>query len=460
MLGYLEVYFIILIYSIILTILLKKRIEEVLPISIVEIVLIIYVFGLVNQLKLGIITIEILTIVQFLILLGIIIKNGKNIIHNILTPGLLIYTFLFFTSVIVNRNRIFEDYDEFNHWGLIVKNMFLYNTFGMNGREVVTFNEYPPFTAIFQYLFVMIQKIYKEDAIIIAHNILYFSIVIPITKTIKWNKNIIKMFVIIPVIIFLPLIFYENFYLDILVDGIIGIMFAYVIFSAFEKEENTKFKYLKILTGEIMLILTKTTSIALALLSITIIILEKIIFGLKLNKEKTKKEIKAIVIIFFIMVILISTWFLKMNGAKKRWDFQQIIKPESYSIKKVDTIFNKFIKEFFLNENITARKFTVFSIILLLVSIHIYNYKRIKTKEIKYYGLAMLINIVLWSFGMLFVYITIFDHKEAIELTCFERYISTILLANTTFQIFVMLSTDFKKCWSNLIIMLFILYTF
>ena len=40
--GYLIIYFIISIYAITLTILLKKRIEEVIPISIVEIIFVVF----------------------------------------------------------------------------------------------------------------------------------------------------------------------------------------------------------------------------------------------------------------------------------------------------------------------------------------------------------------------------------------------------------------------------------
>ena len=70
--------------------------------------------------------------------------------------------------------------------------MFLYNCFGTNEQSVVRFNEYPPFTALFQYLFLGISKVYREDIIITAQNILYFSIILPIIKNVKWKKGGIK----------------------------------------------------------------------------------------------------------------------------------------------------------------------------------------------------------------------------------------------------------------------------
>ena len=454
--GYLITYFIIITYAIMLTIILNKRIEEVLPISIVEIILIIFISGLFDNLKIGITIIEILAILQLIFILIMIIKKDKEIVWRILTPGLLVYTLLFSVNILINKNRVLEDYDEFNHWAVIVKNMFLYNTYGTNEQAIVTFNEYPPFTAIFQYLFLMIQKVYREDTIIIAQNVLYFSIMIPITKNVKWNKSLTKLFVILPVIVLLPIFFYKNFYLEILVDGIIGIMFAYVVFSAVQKEEDIKFKYLKVLAGEIMLVLTKTSSIALALLAILIIFMEKIIFGLKKDKQKSKKEIRLILIVFIIALLITALWYLKVSGAEKRWDFEQIIKIDSQKAEENSKVALKFIQNIFLSEKITSRQFTVFSVTLLLICLQIYVTKRIKEREIMYYEIAMLISIPIWLIGLLLMYVTIFDMHEAIYLTCFERYVSTILLANATFQMFSIVQIE-EKHWKKQAIIIFLI---
>jgi len=116
----------------------------------------------------------------------------------------------------MNKGRIFEDYDEYNHWGIMIKNMFLYNTYGTNPESIVVFNDYPPLTSIFQYLFIQIKGIYAEDVIIIAQNILYFSMMIPITKNITWKKDVKRIVLSTIIILFLPIIFYANFYMSYL----------------------------------------------------------------------------------------------------------------------------------------------------------------------------------------------------------------------------------------------------
>lgn len=328
--SYCIIFSILITFATTLTITFKKRIEETMPISTVCIILIIFLAGLLDNLKIGAILVQILTIIQLIFILITILKKDKNgikeILGRILTPGLLIYTVLFIVNVIINKGRIFEDYDEFNHWAVIIKNMFIYNTYGTNPETIVRFNEYPPFTAIFQYLFLAVQKVYREDTVIIAQNVLYLSIIIPITKNIKWNKSSLKILTAVPLIVFMPMILYKNFFLNILVDGILGIMFAYTIYSAY-KDDSKIFKVLKILSGEIMLCLTKTSGLGLAVLSL-IIILVKIIIDRKKDKTEFKSNIKSLIVVCIITAVITSMWYIKVNNAEKRWDFSKYVETQ------------------------------------------------------------------------------------------------------------------------------------
>ena len=144
------------IISSVLAIKLKKRIEETVPISIVSMILIVYVFGLFNNLALGVIVLEIIATISAIYFIKLIIQNvknkkGKELTQNLLTPGILIYVILIVISIIANKNRVLELYDTFNHWGLVVKNMFITNNYGTTGN-IISYNEYPPFTGTFQYI--------------------------------------------------------------------------------------------------------------------------------------------------------------------------------------------------------------------------------------------------------------------------------------------------------------------
>ena len=68
----------------------NKKFEDILPLTIFSIILIIYVLGLFNQLKLGVYIVVILSIILYILSIINVIKNKKNlikIIKNFLTPG-------------------------------------------------------------------------------------------------------------------------------------------------------------------------------------------------------------------------------------------------------------------------------------------------------------------------------------------------------------------------------------
>lgn len=443
--SYFITFSILITFATTLSIAFKKRIEETMPISIVSIVLIIFLAGLVNNLKIGAIIVQILTILQLIFILITILKKDKDgikeVLRRILTPGLLIYTLLFILNVLINQGRIFEDYDEFNHWAVIIKNMFIYNTYGTNPETIVRFNEYPPFTAIFQYLFLAIQKVYREDTIIIAQNVLYLSIIIPITKKIKWNKSALRIITVTPLIVFMPMILYKNFFLNILVDGILGIMFAYTIYSAYE-EDSLIFKTLKILAGTIMLCLTKTSGLGLAVLAL-IIILIKIIIDRKKDKSKFKSSIKSLIVICVITAILTSMWYIKVNNAQKRWDFSKYVNAEEDRQNSSD-ILKSFIMSVFMRQDITTKQLTVFALIILLIGLQIYSIRKVKNNNFSYYAMAMLISIPIYLISLAITYMTIFENMEGTMLTCFDRYTSTILLAVLCFNAFALFDVKAK----------------
>lgn len=443
--SYCIIFSILITFATMLSIIFKKRIEETMPISTVGIILLIFLAGLLDNLKIGAIIVQILTIIQLIFILVTILKKDKDgikeILGRILTPGLLIYTLLFIVNVIINQGRIFEDYDEFNHWAVIIKNMFIYNTYGTNPETIVRFNEYPPFTAVFQYLFLAVQKVYSEDTVIIAQNVLYLSIIIPITKKIKWDKSALKILTAIPLIIFMPMILYKNFFLNILVDGILGIMFAYTIYSAYE-DDSSIFKTLKILAGTIMLCLTKTSGLGLAVLAL-IIILIKIIIDRKKDKSKFKSSIKSLIVICVITAILTSIWYIKVNNAQKRWDFSKYVNEEEDRQNSSD-ILKSFTMSVFMRQDITTKQLTVFAVMILLIGLQIYSIKKVKNKNFTYYAIAMLVSIPIYLISLAITYMTIFENIEGTMLTCFDRYTSTIFLATLCFNALAMFDIKTK----------------
>ena len=137
---------------------LKKKIDITIPIAIISIVLVIYPFGFFQKLSLGVWTvcaISFSAICYLIVKLILSIKNKKfkEFIQKLLTPGIVVYLLFWLIFTFINKWRMLTGWDEFSHWGLIIKNMFIFDSYATNPQTIAWFRGYPPFTAIFEYFF-------------------------------------------------------------------------------------------------------------------------------------------------------------------------------------------------------------------------------------------------------------------------------------------------------------------
>ena len=194
----------------------NKKIDITIPISVMLIILIIYPFGFFNRLDIGVYVVEFISVICLIYLIyrfikSIINKKVLDFFRNLFTPALVVYILFYIYFIYINRNRLFSSWDEFSHCGTIVKNMFYFNSYGTNPETIVAFRGYPPFTAIFEYFAQKVVNSYSEGRIIIAMNLLYISMVLPIFRNIEWKKDLSKLLIYVSIIFILSLCMYSSF---------------------------------------------------------------------------------------------------------------------------------------------------------------------------------------------------------------------------------------------------------
>ena len=435
---------IIIVISSAITTILRTRIEKAIPITLISMTLTVYICGIFDNLIIGITMIKIVFILSLFLLLYKIIASIKNkkiskIIKNILTPGLLIYVLLFTVFIIYNKQRIFQNFDEFNHWAVIIKDMFINNKYRIGLNSIVEYNEYPPFTATLQYIFLQFRGVYAEDTIIIASNILYLSIIMPLLSKIRWNKSLYYLFIIIPIIVFLPTIFYEDFYINILVDGIIGILAGMIIYEIFTQKQKSD--YILISAEIIALSLIKPEGILLAVCMIALIII--------LNLKKVKrKNIIIPIIMFILMILFVGMWYVKLeiNEADLYWKQESIEKEHEETNNNIKS---KYLQAFLQSNVTTGIQMTPVTIMLLLLAYNIYSYYKLKnkTKRHKYLTVVVFLYIidVLYFIGLLLTYQYVLPEDEGQRLTSYSRYINTMIIMNIIFNLGIFIENNLKQ---------------
>lgn len=445
-------FFIIVILSIAVSQRLKTKIENAIPISFMGMVILVYILGLFGMLRYCIYFINIITVISFIYIVYSITNHIRNkkieeFADRIITPGFIVFCLLYILFLLITKNRILEFIDEFRHWGMAVKSMFESGEFlGKHMR----FTEYPPFTAIFEYIFLMYKGEFSESTILFAFSIIHICMMINIFKNIEWEKNINKLILYIPLIILLPVFFYNKNYIRIIVDGLLGIFFAYIVYTWFAFENNKLIRNISIILGLISITLIKSTGIYFAIFAIIIFIVDLIIT--RKNNTVIKNDFLFIVISIIVSLVILFSWnvMIKLDNAEKEWDINSSFIDKSVDIIKGNgnendiEVIKNFIKSIFVERTvISERNLTVFSVGLLLLCFNIYVLNKIDNIELrkryKTLNICLFIECIIYLIALLVMYLFLFTEFEASYLSSYDRYISSILLGMVATNIFIFL---------------------
>ena len=462
----------------------NKKIDITIPISVMLIVLIIYPFGFFYRLDIGVYVVEFVAAASLLYLIyrfikSIIKKDILDFFKNLFTPGLVVYILFYICFIYINRKRLFFNWDEFSHWGTIVKNMFSFNSYGTNPETILIFRSYPPFTAIFEFFTQKVVNSYSEGRIIIAMNLIYISMVLPVFENIEWKRGLSKLLIYVPIIFILPLLMYSNFYTTIYVDGILGIFFAYILYIYFTKKNNCMIKHISICLGIISLPLIKNAGAGLAILALLVIFVD-IIYWHRKNKEDKKVFHRNLLFLMLYVVCLIIgkySWdiHVMVTNTHISFDTDKILISNIISLifgngeEYQYTVIRNFVKQFFIEPiDINVGKLTNFTILLIFILYSIYMahliYKRQGDTLYKRYiltSIMLTICYIIYMLALLVLYLYNYTEYEAINLASYSRYSCMFLLGMYAFNTFLIFEniTEIKRDKLNYLILFVIIFS-
>ena len=280
------IFFILFIISVALTYLLGYKIEQTIAITCFSIIILLYIFGLAGIMFAGTYVVIAASVAALGFCVWGIIKRSIDrsyLFENIFTPGFVFFCVFYLFICYVHIGRVLTFWDEFSHWGLVVKNMYIFDAFGNHPDATTLFRGYPPSTSLFMYFWMQFNGFY-EPHLYRAFGVLSFSFLLPVFKNVGWRNFKVAPFIAL-FLVMVPVYLYYDYYREIYVDGIMGILFTYILFAYFtEKEFNTAF-YINIAMATFVLTLVKASGFGLALTAAIIIILDYIITARRLKKE-------------------------------------------------------------------------------------------------------------------------------------------------------------------------------
>ena len=208
-----------------------KRYEQTLPLCLMSMVLILFVFGLAGALEAGIVCLLVLALC-FYILAGLRLvkkRDIRGVLTNLITPGSVFFVLAWVLLTLWNYGKVASSWDEFSHWMDIVKAVTYLGDFGTNPAAETTFQSYPPAMMLFQYT---LQKVYmlvkpgagfSEWRAYFAFQVFFLAVLLPFFQNITF-RHPLKLALHGAIALLAPLLFYNNLYSAVYIDPILGIL--------------------------------------------------------------------------------------------------------------------------------------------------------------------------------------------------------------------------------------------
>jgi len=256
----------------------KCKYEVMLPITCLGIVLALFLFGLMGLLRQGMAFVWVCAaaayVVFFMKAWKICRKQGFQALRQCLretvfTPGMLFFLALYGMVLIINNGKEMASFDEFSHWGIVVKQMLLTDALSTGmATDALLFRSYPPGMALFQYavektcLAVTRDKGVSEGLMYVTYQLLAYALLMPFLKKASFRQP--YTWVICAVLTISPIAIFPDAMTSLYIDSFLGLLAGAGMAAAVTAEEGDWPRTVYVLLAIVMLVLTKDAGLLFA----------------------------------------------------------------------------------------------------------------------------------------------------------------------------------------------------
>jgi len=374
-----------------------------------------------------------------LLLCGVYISlafTGRYVPQNLVVPSTVIFFILTVIVMFMVKGLILLNYDNFSHWGLIVKEMFTVNGLP-DSRTVIEYKNYPPGSAVF--IFFINQIIgYSESHTLMAQGYLLMSNLAVLLVFCKWRNPAHILLSLISG--FTLLIVIKSDIYNLLVDTLLGLVALSITVIAYYYRKNWLKSILVNTPLLVLLILVKDSGKLFFFFNIAFIvffIFSNQIRGLKLKPSQAK--ILAFVLLFAIFIPLFTNflWIDYTENAYPNTSYEEnkfaVTVNRFSNMEKSEEAINNLLPDL-LNASFNPTANSNVKSLLLLNSVSILSmmivYIRRKMLPKRLFGSTLLINFyyVIYIGFLYLMYLFLMPEGEMSYLAGFDRYQSTIVI--------------------------------
>lgn len=359
----------------------------------------------------------------------------RRIPWELLTPGFWIFCLLCAVCWWNVRGRLFVSWDEFSHWGTVLKDMYytgrLYSLEG-----ACAFPDYPPAMPLMEYLVVRMSPVFREDLALYSMGMFSVSLLVYPLGAIQAPRLRRWLFTAIGgvALFFVPTVFFAEHYSAIAVDGIMGILLSFACFVClFEKDARLKGP----LAGAALalLALTKGAGFPFALMGCAVVFFALGVFSAPTEGRCTKAAFLRLQPLFITLLAQFG-WSLHRTllDIGSKWESDE---PVLAGLK--DLLFSgepdwrvkvvqKYFDELLTNNAYGLLKLPYLGMLVLMAFFVVFavcTQPRGSRRTTAWCSLGMLGAAIVYAVSLLYSYLFLFSQVEALALASVSRYLGT-----------------------------------
>jgi len=442
---------VIIVLSLNISYIFQKRFEYTLPMTTAAISLILYVSSFFGARSIGIYFILTTLAISVAYLIYKIVHEHGHIRDIFKSAGFISFLLIAVFIYIMVQGFVFSTWDEFSHWGLILKNLYSSNGFGNLSDSTTLFKWYPQGISLFLNFTTHFSNNFSESSAlggILALSYAQLMIFFTKIKYSDWKKILI----ITGIIITAPLVFFFGFYNTIYVDAIMALIFTNILCFSYSYPKKDAFYAIYMGLQFYLLVNTKQIGMLLALIAFATIVISYLYSAEKIKPLRSyiankKNELIYILIPMVSGVLTYLSWmsYVKRNNIAENFsidmfgNFLKLFQPGSPYYHELTMI--NFINNFFKISQYGAiyLSFFLWSILMILTLYCVHKLSGVRRQKNFMFQLLVAIGLYLYS-GMILITILIgFDEYSATTLASVDRYLDSYFLGLFMVTIFMLI---------------------
>lgn len=426
----------------------RRRPEQILPITVMGIVAVLYVAGLLGILAPGFCFLLAMAALLIAVSVFRVLRRRqlRRFLADFFTPGMCIFCGLFVFLVYMNYGMLAHGWDEFSHWMDCVKAMTILDSFATDPRSYSTYASYPPSMSLFQYFVEKIYLILNPDAafcewlVYLAYQIFALSLLMPLLRGFSHEKPL-ENFALAAAVFLAPTLTYGDFYTSVYIDAFVGILtgcgFAAVMLH--RKKDPVYFLYLSLLC--FCLVLAKDAGLLFAVFVVLAFLLDWLMDRYRCRERIGPAGLFAGLSPVLALLFAKLSWSLELARQGVVKVFDQPIDFLAYTkmfFLHNGTAFRQTVVDLFQQQfskvsmgfgfKFIETSYLVLSVAFgLMLVAALFAYKR-REPERKWNRLAALMMLVLctavYIYGLGSIYAYRFTEREAYNLLSYSRYMN------------------------------------